>query len=254
MLAHIAAWHDATAYRLHRFGATGHAQPKVVDDDEAFNARVAAEIAGRPPEMIRTDVHGSFERLRAAVLALDPELDPKGWVEAVVAGNTYEHYDEHRAELEFGVQRGGVMSADQRSARFRAAIQPTPGGGSYVAVPDAARDALGAGGRTSVTGTIDGFAIVGQVMPYSFPDVGKGRPARDHEGHSGGDRQGHRRRGRGRAGPRRRLAIGHLRDAARAAGRPRGGFVGESSLRPARAVAPSRVRPARGGGQAGRNP
>ena len=65
------------------------------------------------------------------------------------------------------------MSADQRSARFRAAIQPTPGGGSYVPVPDAARDALGAGGRTSVTGTIDGFAIVGQVMPYSFPDVGK---------------------------------------------------------------------------------
>ena len=65
------------------------------------------------------------------------------------------------------------MSADQRSARFRAAIQPTPGGGSYVAVPDAAREALGAGGRTSVTGTIDGFPIVGQVMPYSFPDVGK---------------------------------------------------------------------------------
>ena len=65
------------------------------------------------------------------------------------------------------------MAADQRSARFRAAIQPTPSGGSYVAVPDAARDALGAGGRTSVTGTIDGFAIVGQVMPYSFPDVGK---------------------------------------------------------------------------------
>jgi hypothetical protein len=65
------------------------------------------------------------------------------------------------------------MPGDQRSARFRAAIQPTPGGGSYVAVPDAARDALGAGKRTSVTGTIDGFAIVGQVMPYSFPDVGK---------------------------------------------------------------------------------
>ena len=40
-------------------------------------------------------------------------------------------------------------------------------------MPDAAHDALGAGGRTSVTGSIDGFAIVGQVMPYSFPDVGK---------------------------------------------------------------------------------
>jgi hypothetical protein len=34
-----------------------------------------------------------------AVLALDPELDPQGWVEAVVAGNTYEHYAEHHDEL-----------------------------------------------------------------------------------------------------------------------------------------------------------
>ena len=99
MLAHIAAWHEATAYRLHRFGATGHPQPKVVEDDETFNAQVAAETVGRHAELIRADVHATFERLRAAVLTLDPELDPKGWVEAVVAGNTYEHYEEHREEL-----------------------------------------------------------------------------------------------------------------------------------------------------------
>jgi len=99
LLAHICAWHEATAYRLHRFGATGHPQPKVVEDDEAFNAQVAAETAGRHAELIRADVHASFERLRVAVLALDPELDPKGWVEAVVAGNTYEHYAEHHDEL-----------------------------------------------------------------------------------------------------------------------------------------------------------
>jgi Mycothiol maleylpyruvate isomerase N-terminal domain len=99
MLAHIAAWHDATAYRLHRFGATAHPQPKVVDDDDVFNARVIDETAGRHAELIRADVHASFERLRVAVLALDPELDPKGWVEAVVAGNTYEHYEEHAPEL-----------------------------------------------------------------------------------------------------------------------------------------------------------
>ena len=102
MLAHIAAWHDATAYRLHRFGATGHPQPKVVEDDETFNASVAAETAGR-----RRRRSGPTSRLvrtlRVAILALDPELDPKGWVEAVVAGNTYEHYDEHRAELESAI-------------------------------------------------------------------------------------------------------------------------------------------------------
>jgi hypothetical protein len=65
------------------------------------------------------------------------------------------------------------MSAEQRRTRFREVIRATGGGGSYVPVPDSARDELGATGRTSVTGTIDGFGIVGQVMPYSFPDVGK---------------------------------------------------------------------------------
>ena len=66
-----------------------------------------------------------------------------------------------------------MMATEQRSTRFRAVIRATGGGGSYVPVPDAAREALGATGRTSVTGTVDGFAIVGQVMPYSFPDAGK---------------------------------------------------------------------------------
>jgi bacteriocin resistance YdeI/OmpD-like protein/uncharacterized protein DUF1905 len=65
------------------------------------------------------------------------------------------------------------MGGEERRTRFREVIRATGGGGSYVPLPDAARDELGATGRTSVTGTIDGFAIVGQVMPYSFPDVGK---------------------------------------------------------------------------------
>jgi Bacteriocin-protection, YdeI or OmpD-Associated/Domain of unknown function (DUF1905) len=66
-----------------------------------------------------------------------------------------------------------MMATDQRTTRFREVIRATGGGGSYVPVPDQAREDLGATGRTSVTGTVDGFAIVGQVMPYSFPDVGK---------------------------------------------------------------------------------
>lgn len=58
-------------------------------------------------------------------------------------------------------------------ARFRARIAAAGRGGSYVAVPDDARDALRAMGRTSITGTVDGFDITGQVMPYSFPGTGK---------------------------------------------------------------------------------
>ena len=102
MLAHVAAWHEATAYRLRRYRATGRPQPKVEEDDDAFNGRVASEADGVDPEIIRADVRGSYERLREALQALDPALDDEGWVTAVVAGNTFEHYEEHVAELPGG--------------------------------------------------------------------------------------------------------------------------------------------------------
>jgi len=99
MLAHVAAWHDATAFRLHRYAATGRPQPKVEADDDAFNARVAAETTDRSPEQVRTALIGSFDRLRAAIASLPAALDPDGWIEAVVSGNSIGHYEEHLPEL-----------------------------------------------------------------------------------------------------------------------------------------------------------
>jgi hypothetical protein len=99
MLGHLAAWHDATTYRLHRFAATRHEQPVVEADTDAFNARAASEVSGLSGEEIRAGVRASFEQLRDAIRAL-PSLDPDGWVVAVVADNTYEHYDEHLPELD----------------------------------------------------------------------------------------------------------------------------------------------------------
>ncbi len=99
MLAHIAAWHDATAYRLHRFGATGHEQPQVEADDDAFNARVAAEVEGMPAARLVDWARASYQRLDDALRAI-PALDADGWVAAVVAGNTFEHYEEHAPELD----------------------------------------------------------------------------------------------------------------------------------------------------------
>jgi hypothetical protein len=99
MLAHVTAWHDATAFRVHRFGATRHTQPKVEEDDDLFNARVAAETKDRPPEAVLEALMASYGRLRGAVAALDT-LDAGGWVEHVVAGNTWEHYEEHLPEVE----------------------------------------------------------------------------------------------------------------------------------------------------------
>ncbi len=58
------------------------------------------------------------------------------------------------------------------AVRFRAVIEPTETG-SYVVLPDDVRDALRATGRTSVTGTVDGHVIRGQVMPYTIPGAGR---------------------------------------------------------------------------------
>ena len=99
MLAHVTAWHDATAFRVLRFGATGHTQPKVEEDDDRFNARVAAETVDLPPDRILASLRASYDRLRGAVASLDA-LDADGWVEHVIAGNTYEHYDEHLREVD----------------------------------------------------------------------------------------------------------------------------------------------------------
>jgi hypothetical protein len=104
MLGHLAAWHDATTYRLHRFAATRHEQPVVEADTDAFNARAASEVEGLSGDDVRLGLRASYERLREAILGV-PELDPDGWVVAVVAENTYEHYDEHLGELEHAQTR-----------------------------------------------------------------------------------------------------------------------------------------------------
>jgi uncharacterized protein (TIGR03083 family) len=99
MLGHIAAWHEATAYRLQRFAATGQEQPPVEADEDAFNARAASDVEGMPAVRLVDWVRTSFGRLDAALRAV-PALDADGWVQAIVAGNTFEHYEEHQPELD----------------------------------------------------------------------------------------------------------------------------------------------------------
>ena len=56
------------------------------------------------------------------------------------------------------------MATDGR-VRFSVTLQPE-GSGTYVVIPDEIVTLLGARGRTSVTGTIDGRPFRNQVMPY----------------------------------------------------------------------------------------
>lgn len=57
-------------------------------------------------------------------------------------------------------------------ARFTARLEPVESG-TFVVIPAEVVEALGATGRTSVVGTIDGLPIRHQFMPYVFEGVGR---------------------------------------------------------------------------------
>jgi bacteriocin resistance YdeI/OmpD-like protein/uncharacterized protein DUF1905 len=64
------------------------------------------------------------------------------------------------------------LNATEAEVRFRAVLQPADVG-TFVVIPPEVVTALGATGRTSVTGTIDGQPFANQVMPYTFEGVGR---------------------------------------------------------------------------------
>ena len=100
LAAHVAAWHLLTAERLERFAETGEPTPPP-DDVDAFNADVARRAEGRLPTEIIDELDRSWQRIEAVVPRLTGEqvAASDGWAEAVIAGNTYDHYEEHRGEL-----------------------------------------------------------------------------------------------------------------------------------------------------------
>jgi bacteriocin resistance YdeI/OmpD-like protein/uncharacterized protein DUF1905 len=64
------------------------------------------------------------------------------------------------------------MTATEAEVRFSAVLEPADVG-TFVVIPPEVVTALGATGRTSVTGTIDGQPFSNQVMPYTFEGVGR---------------------------------------------------------------------------------
>jgi DinB superfamily len=103
MLNHVRVWHEITAQRLAAFRRTGERPPPPGDED-AINAQAAADADVRTREMILAGLQRSYAELRAQIAQLEDEqlTAHDGWPVAVVAGNTYGHYDEHRRDLGSG--------------------------------------------------------------------------------------------------------------------------------------------------------
>src|SRR2546423_14521297 len=66
----------------------------------------------------------------------------------------------------------GAWVAEQKPVRFTAKLEPADVG-TFVVIPPEVATALGATGRTSVSGTIDGQPFTNQVMPYTFEGSGR---------------------------------------------------------------------------------
>ncbi len=100
MLAHISAWHDLTHDRLGKLILTGEAAV-IAEDADAINARVARQAIGRTAGETLNEMEMTFNRLRRQLGRLiDEQLAAHdGWAARCIASNTYEHYEEHRADV-----------------------------------------------------------------------------------------------------------------------------------------------------------
>jgi hypothetical protein len=100
MLSHIATWHDLTTDRLLKMALTG--QPVPLDrEQDAINNSAARIAIGKSVGEVLKDVEASYARLRRQMLRMT-DVDLRlgdGWAAERIAGNTYEHYAEHMADL-----------------------------------------------------------------------------------------------------------------------------------------------------------
>lgn len=148
MLAHIAAWHELAARRLRAFREHGITEPgKGPDaaarfdrlglgpatrdrllrewDMDAFNAGIREAASARPVADVLRELDRSYQRMRAEVEALSDEQvasdvqDGRSFAAAVVEGDSYGHYGEHREELLTAVPRTMAQLVARIEAEWR---------------------------------------------------------------------------------------------------------------------------------------
>ena len=100
MVHHLTVWHGLTVDRLRSYQQTGQRAAPI--DSDAINADAMTSAAGKTRADLLVDLDSSFQTLRAEVAKLRDEQLPEHdfWPGGVVVGNTFGHYEEHRADLE----------------------------------------------------------------------------------------------------------------------------------------------------------
>jgi hypothetical protein len=148
LVAHAAAWEDRTASRLATYWESGAKTYPGVDDTDEFNAAVVERTRGRDPREVVGELDAAHARIVGEIGRLSREQIHANddWVIAVVAGNTYGHYADHRDEIFASVpKRPGDLLGKMREGwrPFRRALnrlglsalsEMTPSGWTYKAM------------------------------------------------------------------------------------------------------------------------
>ncbi len=105
LIGHIAFWDAQAMERVHR-RAAGESVGEV--DWQAMNDREAEAIRTRSLDAVKADLLQTHQQLLTLLRTLPPTDPMTADVCAFVAGDTYEHYDEHAAEIRAWRERAGL--------------------------------------------------------------------------------------------------------------------------------------------------
>jgi hypothetical protein len=112
MLAHIASWHHRLLTWLD--AARRNEEPTIsgpdsVEEMDALNAQFYQENKSRPLDEVLTDFRTTHQQIMVIIQAMREEdlISPQrfAWTEGnplwqLIAGDTYEHYQEHRKQIQ----------------------------------------------------------------------------------------------------------------------------------------------------------
>lgn len=102
VLAHVAYWEGRAIGEVERALTGEPAPPDGGQDVESVNQGIYAERAGWTVAQMLDEFHGTHERFMAALRQF-PSIDPD-----LIEGDTFEHYDEHAANIRAWRERVGA--------------------------------------------------------------------------------------------------------------------------------------------------
>ena len=105
LIGHVAFWDTQAVESIHRRAA---GEPAGQRDWQAMNDRSAAAIRNRPLEDLKTQLVQTHQQMLDVLRTLPPTDPMTADVCSFIPADTYQHYDDHAAEIRAWRERAGL--------------------------------------------------------------------------------------------------------------------------------------------------